>query len=45
MSAEGCSGFVLFRLDNELFAKTKKDVVSTHSQKPGFSHFNQQLKI
>ena len=36
MPKKGCSGFVLC-LDLELFAKTKKDLVSTHSDKPGLS--------
>ena len=31
MSTEGCSGFFLFCLDLELFAKIKKDLVSAHS--------------
>ena len=34
MSTKGCSGFFLFYLDLELFAKIKKDLVPTHSQKP-----------
>ena len=29
-----CSGFILFCLDLVLFAKIKKDLVSTHSLKP-----------
>ena len=37
MSAKGCLGFSLFCLDLELFAKIKKDLVSTHSQKSGLS--------
>ena len=37
MSAKRCLGFFLFCLDLELFAKIKKDLVSTHSQKPGLS--------
>ena len=32
-STKGCSGFFLFCLDLELFAKIKKDLVSTPSQK------------
>ena len=31
MSANGCVGFLKFCLDVELFAKIKKDLVSTHS--------------
>ena len=31
MSTKGCVGFFLFYLDLELFAKIKKDLVSTHS--------------
>ena len=31
MSTEGCVGFFKFYLDIELFAKTKEDLVSTHS--------------
>ena len=31
MSTRGCVGFFLFYLDLELFAKIKKDLVSTHS--------------
>ena len=34
MSTKACSGFILFCLDLELFAKIKKDLVSTHSLKP-----------
>ena len=30
-STKACVGFVLFYLDLELFAKIKKDLVSTHS--------------
>ena len=37
MSTKGCVGFFLFCLELELFAKIKKDLVSTHSQKPGLS--------
>ena len=37
MFAKRCLGFFLFCLDLELFAKIKKDLVSTHSQKPGLS--------
>ena len=33
MSTKGCSRFFLFCLDHELFAKIKKGLVSTHSQK------------
>ena len=36
MSTKGCSRLFLFYLELELFAKIKKDLVSTHSQKPGF---------
>ena len=35
MCSKGCLRFVSFCLDLELFAKIKKDLVSTHSQKPG----------
>ena len=31
MSTKGCTGFLVFCLDLELFAKIKKDLVSTHS--------------
>ena len=31
MSTKGCAGFSLFCLDGELFAKVKKDLISTHS--------------
>ena len=31
LSKKGCVGFFLFYLDLELFAKIKKDLVSTHS--------------
>ena len=31
MSTKGCVRFILFCLDLELFAKIKKDLVSTHS--------------
>ena len=34
MSTKGCSDFLLFCLEFDLFAKFKKDLVSTHSQKP-----------
>ena len=37
MSAKRCLGFSSFCLDLELLAKIKKDLVSTHSQKPGLS--------
>ena len=37
MSTKGCWRFFLFRLGLELYAKIKKDLVSTHSQKPGLS--------
>ena len=33
MSTKGCSGFILFCLDLDLFAKLNKDLVSTHSLK------------
>ena len=36
MSTKGCVGFFLFYLDLELFAKIKKELVSTLS---GFLHF------
>ena len=36
-----CSGLFLFRLELELFAKTKKDLVSTHSKEPEFLYFYQ----
>ena len=35
MCSKGCLRFVSFCLDLELFAKIKKDLVPTHSQKPG----------
>ena len=31
MSTKGCVGFLLFYVDLELFAKQKKELVSTHS--------------
>ena len=34
MSTKGCSDFLLFCLEFDLFAKLKKDLISTHSQKP-----------
>ena len=37
MSTKGCSRFVLLCLDLELFAKIEKNLVSTHSPKPGSS--------
>ena len=37
MSTEESVRFFLFCLELELFAKIKKDLVSTHSQKPGLS--------
>ena len=37
MSTRGCVGFFKFCLELELFAKIKKDLVSTQSQKPGLS--------
>ena len=39
MSTKTCSGFILICLDLELFAKIKKDMVSTNSQKPVFFTF------
>ena len=39
MSTKTGSGFILICLDLELLAKIKKDMVSTHSQKPGFFTF------
>ena len=36
MSTKGSSGFCLFCLDLELFAKIENDLVFTHSQKPVF---------
>ena len=36
MSTKACSGFFLFCLDLEFFAKIKKPLVSTQSQKPVF---------
>ena len=38
-------GFFLFCLELELFAKIKKDLVSTHSQKPGLSVTHDLNKI
>ena len=37
MSTKKCLGCFSFGLDLEFFAKMKKDLVSTHSQKPGLS--------
>ena len=37
MSTRECVGFLLYYLELELFAKIKKDLVSTHSQKPDLS--------
>ena len=37
MSTKKCLGFFSFFSDLEVFAKVKKDLVSTHSHKPGFS--------
>ena len=37
MSTKACSGFFLFYLELEAFAKFKEDLVSTHLQKPGLS--------
>ena len=37
MSTKGYSGFFSFCVDLEWFAKIKKDLVFTHSQKPGLS--------
>ena len=37
MSTKGCMEYFLFCLELELFAKIKKDLVSTHSHKPGLS--------
>ena len=37
VSTKECSRFFKFCLEVELFAKTKKDLISTHSQKPGLS--------
>ena len=34
MSTKGCSGFILFCLGLDLFAKIKKDLVSPYSLKP-----------
>ena len=45
MSAKGCLGFFLFYLDLEFFPKIKKDLVSTHSQKPGLSTTQDLNKI
>ena len=45
VSTKGCSGFFLFCLELELFAKIKKDLVSTHSQKPGLSITQDLSKI
>ena len=33
MSTKACPGFSLFCLELELFAKSKKDLVTTHSRK------------
>ena len=48
MSTKGFVGFLKFCLELELFAKIKKYLVSTHSQKPGLSitqDLNKTLKI
>ena len=37
MSKKECSGYFLFSLELELFAKIKKDLVSTHSHKSGLT--------
>ena len=37
MCSKGCSRFVSFCLDLELFAQNKKGLVSKHSQKSGLS--------
>ena len=37
MSNKGCVGFFKFCLELKLFAKIKKELVSTHSQEPGLS--------
>ena len=37
MSTKGCEGDFLFFLELGLFAKIKKYLVSTHSQKPSLS--------
>ena len=44
MSTKGCAGFFLFCLELELFDKIKKDLVSTHSQKPDLSITQDQNK-
>ena len=43
MFTKGCSGFSLFCFELELFAKIKKNLLATHSQKPGLS-ITQNLK-
>ena len=43
MSTKGCVGFSLFCLELEFFAKIRKCLVSTDSQKPGLS-ITQDLK-
>ena len=45
MSTKELSKLFIFYLDLELFAKIEKDMASTHSQKPGFLYFYQELKI
>ena len=45
MSTKGRMGFFLFCLELELFAKIKKYLVSTHSQKPGLSKTQDPNKI
>ena len=45
MFRKGCSGFFKFCLELELFAQIKKDLVSTHSQKPGLSIIQDLNKI
>ena len=41
---KGCSGFFLFWLDLELFAKITGNLVSTHSHKPGFLLFHNKSR-
>ena len=43
MFTKGCSGFSFFCFELEFFAKIKKNLVATHSQKPGLS-ITQNLK-
>ena len=45
MSTKECVGFLKFCLELQLFAKIKKDLVSTHSLKPSSSTAQDLHKI